>query len=376
LQQSTEPGFSDAVPDMAHRANAVRTTTRDASTLPSAIFVTGASRSGTTMLARIFGGHSRVCTLHETHYFGDLCDPDDAEAARDISTLTKLGAAILARHERGLWSGDPRPSELDRARAAATGLPEGERNAAGIFAAVTRALAGSAGKVLPCEQTPRNVFYARRLLALYPDVRIIHIVRDPRAVLASQKNRWRMKGLGASHLPSWEMLRNRVNYHPITISKLWIAANREALALENASRFRLVRFEDLVAEPESTVRSLCEFAGLDFEADMLDLPQWGSSNLSHASDKRGISSDVVDQWSRVLTDAEIIVCERLTRAMMHRFAYEPMSPAPRSFAGIGLVLGSYPVHLAAVIAVNPSRAWIQAKALYRRRLANPSGDPA
>jgi hypothetical protein len=328
------------------------------------------------MLARLFGGHSQVFTLHETHYFGDLCDLDDADSALDTPSLTKLGAFILARHERGLWSGDPLPSEFERARAVATCLPEDERNAAGIFAAVTLRLAESAGKALPCEQTPRNVFYARRLLDLYPNARIIHIVRDPRAVLASQKNRWRMKELGAPHLPAWEMLRNRVNYHPITISKLWIAANREALALENESRFRLVRFEDLAAAPEATVRSLCDFADLDFEADMLDLPRWGSSNLSHSTDKRGISSDVVDQWGHVLTDAEIAVCERLTRSMMHRFAYEPMSSAPRSFAGIGLVLGSYPVHLAAVIAVNPSRAWIQAKALYRRRLAHQSGDPA
>lgn len=344
--------------------------------LPSSIFVTGASRSGTTVLARLFGEHSQVFTLHETHYFGDVCDLDGAASSRDIRDLAMLGAKALARHERGLWSGEPLASELDRARAAAECLPECERNAAGIFAAVTRQLASRAGKTLVCEQTPRNIFYARRLLKLYPNARIIHIVRDPRAVLASQKNRWKMKHLGASHLPSQEIFRNRINYHPVTISNLWVAANREALALENESRFRLVRFEDLVAEPESTAHSLCQFAGLGFEPGMLDLPQWGSSNLSHSSDKRGISSDVMDQWKNVLTAAEIDICQRLTQSMMGRFSYEPIPRSPRSFAGLPLILVSYPIHLAAVVAVNPRRAWIHAKALFRQRLANPSNGAA
>ncbi len=327
------------------------------------------------MLARLFGQHSQVLTLQETHFFGDTCDLDGATYPRDLRDLALLGATVLARHERGLWSGGPSPSELDRARAVVECLPQCERNAAGVFAAVTRQIARWAGKTLACEQTPRNVFYARRLLELYPDARFIHIVRDPRAVMASQKNRWKVRKLGASHLPSREMLRIRINYHPITISKLWVAANREALTLEKQSRFCMVRFEDLVANPESAVRSLCEFAGLGFEPGMLDIPHWGSSNLSHSTDKRGISSDVMDQWRNVLTGAEIALCQRLTRSMMGHFAYKPMPPAPRSFAGMGLILGSYPIHVAAVIAVNPARAWIQAKALYRRRLANSFGDP-
>lgn len=35
------------------------------------------------------------------------------------------------------------------------------------------------------EKTPHNVFYADLILQLYPDARFIHLIRDPRAVVAS-----------------------------------------------------------------------------------------------------------------------------------------------------------------------------------------------
>ncbi len=333
------------------------------------VFVTGASRSGTTMLARILGGHDAILALQELHYFGSLWDPARDPQSLPEAELVRLGAILVARQIRGLWAGEPTAAERDEARRTVMELPADQRTPAGLFAAIVQALAFKAGKQCACEQTPRNIFYARRLLDLYPAARIVHIVRDPRAVLASQKNRWKLRALGAEHLPVREMIRNRVNYHPLTIGKLWNEANEEAWRLRGHARFHLVRFEDLAAAPEAELSKLCAFLGIDVQPAMLDLPRWGSSNLAHSSDQRGISREVVDRWSQVLSHGEILVCEQVTRRMMQPFGYQCERLGTVGRARTIPVLLSYPLHLLGVVALNPRRAWTQLKAL---RQANRS----
>jgi hypothetical protein len=257
---------------------------------------------------------------------------------------------------------------MTEAAAIVSGLSVAERNPFEIFFAASRYLAAESGKVVACEQTPRNIFYARKLLERYPDAYVVHIVRDPRAVLASQKNRWKLRELGAAHLPAREMIRNRINYHPITICRLWTEANNEAIALEGHERFGIVRFEDLAAAPEERARQLCDLVQVSFEPQMLDLPQWGSSNVSHISEFKGVSKDVVDRWGRVLSPMEVEVCEAMTAGLMRRFGYAlRTSGSLKSLKAIPSFL-SYPFHVAAVLAFNPSRAMIQMKALCRARM--------
>lgn len=330
---------------------------------PALIFVTGASRSGTTMLARMLGKHSAILAFDELHYFGSLWDPFDTDTEVSAPELSELAATLLARHNNGLWGGQPTEVESAWGRRLVRELPAELCTPAGLFGAVAQRLAGDAGKTWACEQTPRNIFYARRLLELYPNAHVMHIVRDPRAVLASQKNRWKLRRLGAQHLPMSEMLRNRINYHPITMSQLWMKATEEAARMLDHPRFTLVRFEDLAAEPEAGARRLCGALDLPFEPDMLDVPRWGSSNVTHSSESKGISGDVLDQWRNSLTRGEALICEKITERMMRRFDYQPEFLGRSGVWSTLPSLLSYPLHVAGVVAINPGRALVQLKAL-------------
>lgn len=330
---------------------------------PGVVFVTGASRSGTTMLARLIGSHSRMHALNELHFFGELWDARDPPQVLPDSRLTFIAATLLAREERGLWAGEISREEVERAAALVARLEPQVRTAPEVFAATVRAVAKAAGKEIPCEQTPRNVFYARQLLGIYPDARIIHIVRDPRAVLASQRNRWRMRKLGAHHIPAREVVRNWINYHPVTMTRLWNKATEAALALDGDARVLLVRFEDLAQYPEESTQRICEFLGVAFEPAMIAIPRWGSSNLEHTSAVKGISRRVVDEWRRTLPAAHALICERMSRHLMERIGYEPDRRHWKSLVGAVPSLFYYPFHALAVLALNPSRAWILIKAL-------------
>lgn len=330
------------------------------------VFVTGASRSGTTVLSRVLGNHPMILWSRELHYFGDLC-PADAARRLDDQEIEHLAAMVFSRHARNLWEKGPTPPERLRARQLRETLAPEQRTGYGLFSAAMACLAADAGKPIICEQTPRNVFYAQSILEHLPKASFVHLVRDPRAVVASQKNRWKMRMLGASHIPVQETIRTWVNYHPVTMARLWVSATDAGLRLADHPRFRLLRFEDLLTTPEDCVRSLCDFLEVPFERDMLLVPKWGSSNVRHEGDNKGLAKDVLDNWETVLTASETEIVERISGGLMQRFDYVPRSPAgPRPVGSLRHNL-SYPFHLLGVALTNPRRAVIQARAMLQRR---------
>lgn len=331
---------------------------------PDLVFITGASRSGTTVLSRALGNHSKILALNELHFFGDLCCPQNAPETLDKKQITRLAGDLLARQAHGLWGAGRLPRDEAAVQGVCERLEAGKCTAYDVFAEVCLASAAAAGKSIACEQTPRNIYYARTILDAFPRARILHIIRDPRAVAASQKNRWQLRRLGASNVPRAELIRTWINYHPVTMAKLWKHATVKAGALIDHPRVRIVRFEDLARDPRNVIEALCGFLGIEFEDAMLDVPQWGSSTISHET-ASGITSDVIDRWTSILDRGEVAIMERLTGKQMALHGYPLLRR--RTMAAWVLAfchLCTYPLHLAAVIVANPRRAWIQVSALF------------
>lgn len=351
---------------------------REDGRLPSAagdgiIFVTGASRSGTTLLSFILRNHDQVFGLAELQYFGEFFDPRDTGSRASDRLLHKAIAAVFLRHELGMRKGrlevcdlpEMEARSLTRARTLLDILPKSEHTPCAAFVAAIRELAGEAGKSIPCEQTPRNIFYAEALLEHYPTAHVVHMMRDPRAVMASQKKRWKRRRLLANReaLPARDALRAWVNYHPYTMATLWERATGEAMRLRSHPRFHLVRFEDLLAQPDRTIRGLCEALGIDFQPQMLDVQQVNSSHQSSAGGaRRGFNPEAAHSWKNALHRGEIAITERLCREGMKLNGYTPIAPAGAAMGELRCAC-SYLFHAAAVVAVNPRRAWIQLRAL-------------
>lgn len=324
------------------------------------LFVTGASRSGTTLVSRILGNHAQVLGLRELHYFGELFDPRSGTHELETKTLVSLAQKLSARQRDDLWHAQVGADDIVFAEDLLAGLPR--RDGFALFAQATTKLAQADGKKIACEQTPRNIFYAKQLLEHYPDAHIIHLLRDPRGVMASQKKRWQMRKLGGGNVPWQELVRVRMNYHPITMSKLWNKATELALALADHPRCHLVKFESLTDAPEQTVGQLCTEIGLNFDPNMLKVPHWGSSTVAHSDSTAGVSTQVVEQWRSVLTAAECAVVARLSGELMERSGY-PLGAVERKI-GLGQWL-SYPPHLLGVALANPKRALTVARGLFR-----------
>lgn len=255
-----------------------------ATTPADAIFVVGVHRSGTTLMRSILNSSSLVAITNENHYFGHLLASEGVHGA--VRSLGDLGDdAIVDRVVDHLydrvavrhWFREPsrawiwliRNVPRDEFRARLLASDRGER---AVFDTLLRLYADRRGKSVIGEKTPAHVRHGDTLLRWYPGGRIIHMLRDPRAIYVSDLRR-RRKVPGSvpyrvlNHVPGGMAA---VLLVQTTLTWLESVALLRANRRRHAGRYLVVRFEDLVTDPRAAVERICRFAGIPFEEAMLD----------------------------------------------------------------------------------------------------------
>ena len=322
------------------------------------IFVVGNSRSGTTMMGRIFGKHPSVYTFGELHFFGQLSAPPFSSKVKK-KEIEKLASQLYCVQREGYRThGNPRRF-LSEAQTFLAGLTDPPETSADLFEAFLQREAAENSKMIPCDQTPRNVFYIADILELYPEARIINMIRDPRDVLLSQKKKWKRRFLGGSDMPMKETLRDWMNYHPITISHIWRTAVSAADRFAHHDRVISIYFEELLMHPETTIRTVCDFVGITYTDEMLQIPQVGSSVAEDQPQQLGINPQRAHSWysnttGGELSSTEIYLNQTVTAALMKQHNYTLVSIKP-NIATLTLHLLSFPVKLGGAFFFNLGR---------------------
>ena len=300
------------------------------------LFVVGNSRSGTTMMGRILGNHRDVFTFGELHFFGQLWSPTLSSSLNEAKAIDLASNLFCIQRIGYRKQGDPKQFQED-ARKLCDGIDANTISAADLFSKFLRHEAVLNGKPIPCDQTPRNVFYIDAILKDYPQARIINMIRDPRDVLLSQKRKWKRRFLGGSDLPLIESFRDWVNYHPITISRIWNTAVRTADQFTMHGRVHTVYFEELLDSPEETVSDLCKFIDIEYTESMLQVPQVGSSVDADRPTETGINPNRAGNWSSsnlqrgMLNSSELYINQKLNSHLMKKHNYESVKIIPNIF---------------------------------------------
>ena len=294
------------------------------------VFVVGASRSGTNLVRAILNAHSSLWISAETHYFDDLRPRlgDRARVPLSGAVRDECERYFLAQSHRAYGrGGDPQQGRIgaDELRALAQRLG-GSGDA--YFEAFCRRRAELHGKPAWGEKTPRHVYRIADVLDVFPDARIVCLLRDPRAVVASYRDWHRgaprdwLDEENAAGLAA-ERERSRRSYHPLLASLLWrgvVRAERDAERRFGRARVIVLRFEELAADPEACVRGLCERLGLEFEQQMLEVPVVNSSYAAAAAP--GVSSAPVERWRAALPAGDLAVVQRVCGPLMDELGYE------------------------------------------------------
>jgi hypothetical protein len=292
------------------------------------IFVVGASRSGTNLMRAVLNAHSTLWVSAETHYFDDLRPrlPGNGTESLAGEARDRCERYFLALSHRAFGqAGDPDESRFDRDELRALAAELGGSGDA-YFEALCRLRAQRHGREQWGEKTPRHVYRIDDVLSAFPEAKVVCLVRDPRAVVASYKD-WHgaaeRRGVTESPALEADRERSRRSYNPVLMSLLWrgvVRASFAALEQHGPERVRIQRFERLAASPEAEVRELCAWLGLEFEPALLEIPV---VNSSYATTGAGVSSEPVERWRERLSPAEIGIVQSVSEPLLSELGYTP-----------------------------------------------------
>lgn len=212
------------------------------------IFIVGAARSGTTMLAVMFDRHSRIAVPPETRFFFEYIPhmwPDGKPGTREELVDRAL------KHEATGALGLTRDELF-------TQYSRYEPDFPNLLRAMIEVYARKQGKARQGEKSPNHIISVPLILKSFPTAKVICIYRDGRdSVLSMMRTPW-MEG-------------NPRRFY--LFCEHWIQSIEYMFQWErqfSPSQFTRVRYGDLVAEPERELRRLCAFVGEEFEVDQLD----------------------------------------------------------------------------------------------------------
>ncbi len=274
----------------------------------SHIFVVGVSRSGTSLMRRILERSPEVGICRENHFLGHLIrsegvryrlrrlgDPrDDQVIDRIVDYIYsgKLASSSRLRDPSSHWNW--LVANVDKNDFAGR-LLASDRSERAIFDAVLDTYAENRGKRIRGEKTPAHVRYVDDLMHWYPNGRVIHMVRDPRAIYVSELRR--RQEVHAAH-PYRELARWRPALAAFIVAETavaWAESVRRARRNERRYGYRYIvlRFEDLVSSPERVIRGLAERAGIAFVPAMLEQRV---VSKGCALGTRGFDRQAADRW--------------------------------------------------------------------------------
>ncbi len=279
------------------------------------VFIGGASRSGTTMLGAMLGSHSAAIVTPESQFKFDteLIKKASDPARHDIFT------SIESHPRFKVWDLMPNWDGFD-----GKGLSSSVLGLVDQYAANCKKSEAS----FWIDHTPTNLRYSQFLDQHYPGCLFIHIVRDGRAVMASQ------------FALDWG------SNDPIFASLKWIEPLCVGLACEAAFKDRCIRiqYEELVKYPEKECRRICDFLNITFEPNMIagaDFRVPSYTESQHQLVGQAPDPQRIDDWQNALRAEDIRIFESMTFDLLPMMGYEKKFPEivekPKEFKQIWIL---------------------------------------
>jgi len=262
--------------------------------VPAPIFIGGVPRSGTTLLRVILDTHPRIHCGTELRV---------VQALANLSTNAEQSAAKILESAYGV------------------DLPRLREIFAELILEFLRPAWQASGKPRVAEKTPWNLLAFPQLHRLFPRSPLIHVIRDPRDVVASRLERDRMAASGnAIDTVALAGHRAREWTDAMAIGR-FMRSNSEF-----AARYFEIRYEALVRTPEPVLRELFAFLEEDFDPAVLNFHRTqrevtGSEEWSAQAVQRPLFESSIGRWKQDLSESEQAAVTSVAGGTMEHLGY-------------------------------------------------------
>ena len=266
------------------------------------MIVLGVRRSGTTLLRVMLDRNPELAVPDESYFVPQLArrhrTPVDPAAFLDdlrrLPTLVDWGlspASVQARLRPGMTTDD-------------------------AIAAVFAAYAAERGKARWGDKTPLYMQHVDLLERLFPDARFVHLIRDGRDAALSF-----LSVQAGLMTEGWGHPRDAAGFACQWATE--VASARELGARVGGQRYRELRYEALVADPEGELRTVCSFAGLEYDPAMLDyVGQTDSARKAHQQRLNEPPRQNVREWRTEMSESDRHAFEEVAGALLAELGYE------------------------------------------------------
>jgi hypothetical protein len=249
------------------------------------IFLAGPDRSGIGLLCELFERHPELAMSRRTDFWDRYAGRYGDLRTRDVDRC--LDDMAVDRR----W----REFAPDRERVHAEVADD--RTDARLFASLQQQRMERLGRTRWGDKSLGSEVHADRILTAFPTAMMVHVIRDPRDRYASQKlHRGASRGGASAGAALW---RDSVRW-----------ADRHMRRFP--TRYRIVRYEALVRDPEGTLEELCGWLGLPGGVEL------AATTVLHTRS--------IGRYRTDLTLRELKVIEDTTGEQLRRFGYRPAPP--------------------------------------------------
>ena len=287
-----------------------------------ACFIAGQAKSGTTLVAALLDSHPEVLVLpQETAYFPSVLKKyggADRRAQFDYITQKSFSRVLFggeAKWREHEYKNFPQQKFLEAFERIAFDPKNAQRD---LLALMVEAYAKTIGVPLDrikrwIEKTPANRNHVDQIVARFPDAKLLVTLRDPRAILATQI--------------ALEETRQTKRFSVYYVIAHWrVAAKLARCVRAGDGPGFFVQFEQLVSEPATVMKSVCDYLEIQFDREIVLTPTkigepWGGNSAAQIAFSK-ISAEPAARWENELSEDEIGWVEWHCRDLMPEFGYE------------------------------------------------------
>jgi len=272
--------------------------------------VCGVQRSGTTLLIKMLSRNENVKFFpQESHLYPLLWKPGNQ--LNQFDNVEELANFLQKRWPEVNYGWTKAQDHLDEICNDIRTLPKMPRNVAGLMRVLLyrwpqkHAFQGITG-----EKTPAHIYYALKTLKEFPECRVFTMSRDPRAAALSEQIKLKTNP------------RVKRRFNPFNFIVRWSTAMDLIKRLNKRKNVHFVKYEDLILNPEKSVRKVSEFLELDYSEDMLNVGVINSSFGDKNQTNISFNHDNLTRWETELPSSTIGLIEELLGDQMLELGYE------------------------------------------------------